>query len=67
MTNRDTYYVFRRNDGFIHATCGYKPNGWKLSYSGKAITFEILSEHDNWPDAYDAILEAKSKEANDES
>jgi len=43
------YFVWRRNDGFVHASCGSKPSNWVAG--GEATTFEHLAEFDNWVDA----------------
>lgn len=48
-----TYYVWRRNDGYVNATC-YRP------IEGPGHTFEILLVTTNWPEAREAIIKART-------
>ena len=58
------YYVWRRNDGYIHASCGGKPDNWN-TVDGRHVSFEHLGEFDEWKDAHDLI--AKLRGYNDDN
>lgn len=61
--NTNTYYVWRRNDGYVHATCGSKPSNWTYwtCVDGSRTTFEHLGEFNNWPDAYNLIAKLREE------
>lgn len=50
----DTYHVWRRNDGYIAATCNYMPAGF-TSANGAIVTFDALGSFNAWIDAYECI------------
>lgn len=56
-----TYYVWRRNDGFVNSSANLMPNGF-TGANGSVTTFEQLGHFDNWGDAYDCIVEARKGE-----
>lgn len=60
------YIVWKRNDGYIGASCGSLPNGWitggaykTFEGAGKEVTFEQLAEFDDWQKVLDFIRETK--------
>jgi hypothetical protein len=52
------YVVWRRNDGLVAATVGHLPHDYNGA-DGSKTTFEKISEHAEWEDAYDAIAKAR--------
>lgn len=58
------YYVWRRNDGYISATCGSKPHGW-TGTDGSVHTFEHLGEFEKWVDAHDLIYKLRGYDKED--
>jgi hypothetical protein len=56
----DSYIVWRRNDGYVSATCGSRlPRGWKYRDKDTGelveVTFEELLVTDDWPAAHARI------------
>lgn len=48
-----TYYVWRRNDGYVSASANRMPNGWK--HAGGEVTFTQLLVTPHWTEAWDRI------------
>jgi hypothetical protein len=55
---KNTYYVFRRNDGYVSSTCGSPAKGW-TGTNGKVTTFEQLGQFTDWGDAYALIAKER--------
>jgi hypothetical protein len=60
MATNNTYYVWRRNDGHVNASCNYSPSGF-TGADGSVNTFEILLITPSWGDAYNAIVVARAE------
>jgi hypothetical protein len=53
----DTYFVWRRNDGYVSASCNFMPQGWR--HPNGEVTFEKLLETPCWGEAADMIRSAR--------
>ena len=48
-----TYFIWRRNDGYIGATAGWMPNGWRNPFCD--VTFTKLGETTSWSETREII------------
>lgn len=56
------YYVFERNDGYVHAVNGQRPRDWSAP-GQEPTTFTILGEFEDWNVARSTIIANMSTEA----
>jgi len=56
------YYVWRRHDGYIHASANNMPAGF-TGGDGNINTFEELGRFEVWEDAYHCIVKNRATEA----
>lgn len=70
----NTYYVWRRNDGYVSADCmttvkgsntnvpeTFAPCGWIPSDGSKEVTFEFIKKCDSWDEAWNIIVIEREK------
>ncbi len=56
--SKDTYYVWRRSDGYVGATCNRMPADY-VSGDRSITTFVGVGRFDDWGAARDRILEER--------
>lgn len=60
MNGKFKFVVWKRNDGYIGASAGRLPSRY-VGADGHVSIFELLLETDSWSEAYDKIVEERSK------